>query len=660
MIKKILLILPIIAIFGSIFISSIPKLDRYEQRSLAVYDREDNLIAYNLTSDGYLRLKSTVSEVDPLYLKLLLASEDKRFNYHLGIDPLAIIRAFFSNLKAKSTVSGASTIAMQVARNLDKDLRYGYYNKLRQALAAIYLTCTLGQEEILNIYLSTVPMGGNLEGVKAASLAWFGHLPDRLTPAEAALLVALPRSPEKLRPDKFLKSARYYRNDVLRLGVANGVIAKDIAETATKEALPEKMQKIYQDALCLKNFFKTPEVYEYHTNLDPKIQELLKKTSKDYLQEQNSFETLAAVVINNKTFEVVGYLGSANTATSLMDLPHALRSPASTLKPFVYAKAFDSGLLHPKTIVYDEKERFGAWAPVNYSHKFHGAITASDSLANSLNLPTLDIILKLGPQRFFLWINSPKNWVKLAKNTTPHAGISLGAASTSLFDLTNFYAALANDGIYETARLLKSEERSTKYKLLSESSARATYEILKKVRRPDFAPKSEISYKTGTSYHHADAYAIGSLYDYTAAIWVGRPDNRPMTKMKTGFSVASPHLFKLLESIPQQRIPKAPLKEIGALSKDAPLYLKTIKNPQTKNEPLKIDFPQNGSIVKPDFYGNIYVLTKNTQGEVIMTINGEIAPYTSFAPQHEGFYNVCVADENGQSDCVNFKVILNH
>lgn len=652
--------LPIAAILGSIFISSIPRLDVYEQRSLAVYDKEDNLIAYNLTADGYLRLKTAAAEVDPLYLKLLLASEDKRFKYHLGVDPLAVIRAFLSNLKASSIVSGASTIAMQTAKNLKKELRCGYYNKLRQALAAIYLTCTLGREEILNIYLSTVPMGGNLEGVKAASLAWFGHLPDKLTPAEAALLVALPRSPEKLRPDKFIKSARYYRNEVLRLGAANGVIAEDIASAAAQEALPVRMQKIYQDALCLKNFFNTPGVYEYHTNLDPKIQEILKQAAYDYLQEKNAAETMAAVVINNKTFEVAGYIGSADTKVSLMDIPHALRSPASALKPFVYAKAFDSGLLHPKTIVYDEQERFGAWAPNNYSHKFHGAITAGESLANSLNLPAIDIILKLDPQRFFLWINAPKNWVKIAKNTRPHAGIALGAVSTTLFDLANFYAALANDGLYEEARLLQHEHTSLKHRLLSESSARAVYEILKKVRRPDFAPASEISYKTGTSYQHADAYAIGSLYDYTAAVWVGRPDNRPMPMMKTGFSAAAPYLFKILEAIPQRRTPKKPLEESGALSKAPPLYLKKFTKTSAQNKVLKIEFPQNNSIVKPDFYGNIYVIAKNKQGELIMTINGEIMPDNYFSPQRSGFYSVCVADESGQNDCADFKVELDH
>ena len=655
-----MLILPIIAVLGSIFISSIPKLDVYEQRSLAIYDREANLIAYNLTADGYLRLKTTAAEVDPLYLKLLLASEDKRFKFHLGVDPLAVIRAFFSNLKAGSIVSGASTIAMQTAKNLKKELRCGYYNKLRQALAAVYLTCTLGREEILNIYLSTVPMGGNLEGVKAASLAWFGHLPDKLSPAEAALLVALPRSPEKLRPDKFSKSARYYRNEVLRLGVAEGVIAEDIASAAAREDLPVRMQKIYQDALCLKNFFNTPDVYEYHTNLDPKTQEILKQAAHDYLQEKNAFETMAAVVINNKTFEVTGYIGSANTKISLMDLPHALRSPASALKPFIYAKAFDSGLLHPQTIVYDEQEQFGAWAPNNYSRKFHGAITASESLANSLNLPVIDILLKLDPQRFFLWINTPKNWVKIAQNTRPHAGIGLGAVSTTLFDLANFYAALANDGLYENARLLQHERKSATYRLLSESSARATYEILKKVRRPDFAPASEISYKTGTSYQHADAYAIGSLYDYTAAVWVGRPDNRPMPMRKTGFSAAAPYLFKILEAIPQQRTPKKALAENGALSREPPLYLRTFSPNALKNKGLKIEFPQNNSTVKPDFYGNIYVITKNKQGELIMTVNGEIMPDNYFSPQRDGYYSVCAADESGQHDCASFKVELGH
>lgn len=638
---------------------SIPKTTRYTERSVAIYDSENNLIAYNLSADGFLRLKTSVAEVDPLYLKLLLASEDKRFNYHLGVDPIAIARALISNLSSGHVVSGASTISMQVARNLDKSMRYGYFNKFRQALAALYLTATLGREEILNIYLSTVPMGANLEGVKAASLAWFGHLPQHLTPAEAALLVALPRSPERLRPDKFQKHALYYRNDVLRLGVENGVIAADIAKEATKEPLPDKLLKIYQDALCLKNFFREKGRYEYKTNLDPKIQSLLKKTTYDYLNEKHIGETLAAVVINNKTFEVVGYLGSANTAVSLMDLPHAQRSPASTLKPFVYAKAFDSGILHPQSIVKDEAERFGAWAPLNYSKRFHGAITASEALANSLNLPTLDIMLKLGPERFLLWINAEKNWVKLAPEAKAHVGISLGAVSTTLFDLANYYAALYNDGLFEKARLLQDEKRERAVSILSPQSARATTEILKTVRRPDFAPQSEISYKTGTSYHHADAYAIGSLYDYTAAIWVGRADNRPLANMQNGYTAAAPFLFRLLEAIPQRRIPKEALAKTGALSDTPPAYLKSLKTQATYDRSLKIEFPLNGSTVSPDIYGNIYVQYKNAQGELLMTVNGEIQDQYFFAPKNSGFYQICLADEDGQSDCVNFKVMMN-
>ncbi len=647
----------LMAIFIAICFLQIPDLKAYTERSKALYDTEGNLIAYDLTKDGYLRLKTTVDEVAPLYIKLLLSSEDKRFYYHLGVDPISVARATISNLTQGKIVSGASTIAMQTVRNLDRKPRSFLY-KLKQALGAIGLILKYGHDEVLNIYLSTVPLGGNLEGVKAASLSYFGHLPNHLSATEAALLVAIPRAPELIRPDKNRQAAIYYRNDVLRLAKKNGVISQPLKDLLEKEDIHGELFKINQDALCLKNHFQDPLRFEYHTTLDPKIMSYLKTITQEYLENSDMGESLSLIVIDNLKHEVVGYIGSANTKSSLMDLPHKKRSPGSTLKPFIYAKAFENKLLHPNTIIYDYPHRYGVWDPKNYSRTYLGEVSAKEALARSLNLPVLAITEKLSAKELYKILNKGKKRLFLPPQASENISIALGGASINLFDLTALYASLETLGMYHEPRLLK-DEKQISYRIFDKKSAFAVSEILKNTKRVDFAPFSKVSYKTGTSYHYSDAYAIGSLGIYTVGVWVGRADGRPLKGKKNGFLSCAPYLFKTLHALPYKNLYKEKLEKTGPLSLNPPKFLRELKDINLNFEDkLHIDYPYENAIIMPDENGLIHVQYHGEIGEVSLFVDGEYQENLYFKAQKPGFYTITLSDSKGQSAQVNFKIEL--
>ena len=227
-----------------------PDLSRFYDRSHSLYDKSGNIIYSSMNKDGYHRILTTQSQVDPLYIKMLIASEDERFYSHPGVDVISIGRALWSNITSGSIVSGASTIAMQVCRMLEPKER-SIWSKAKEALGALYLTHYYGRDQILSLYLTLAPFGGNIEGVNAASYIYFNHSPKNLTPAEAALLVALPRSPEVIRPDRHPKSARYYRNEVLKKAVTDKIIKQDILAFATKEPIPNVRHALPQDAYYL-------------------------------------------------------------------------------------------------------------------------------------------------------------------------------------------------------------------------------------------------------------------------------------------------------------------------------------------------------------------------------------------------------------------------
>lgn len=485
-----------------------PDTTKYHERSPVLFDNQGEVLYSAMSKGDYHRIHTTVHDVDPLYLKMLLAAEDQRFYHHIGVDSFAIVRAMLSNVQAGTVVSGASTITMQVCRLLEPKER-SIFNKVKEALGAIYLTFYMGREEVLNMYLTLSPFGGNIEGVTAASYMYFGHGPQYLTPDEAALLVALPRAPEAMRPDLHPERAKYYRHQVLQKAYEEGIIAADVMELADKEPLPTHRQKLPQTAYHLgqslfsgklqttegaryyptlavtldahTNTLERKQTTELYTTIDPEVQQVLNTAARDYLTEltertthaqtdraaahedDSSGESIALIAVDNESFKVLGYVGSPDLSRSYVDAVQALRSPGSALKPFAYAMAFEEGLLHPNSLLLDQARIFGSYQPCNYDRKFFGEMTAALALQASINLPALEVMQAIGPTNFINRINQFANAkdqtnhqgesesythgkLHLAKNTEPHLGIILGAADISLYDLTQLYAALAHDG----------------------------------------------------------------------------------------------------------------------------------------------------------------------------------------------------------------------
>lgn len=650
----------VISAAAAVFIWSNPPLDAISHRSRVLYDEEHNILSYTLSREDTFRFYCTKDEVDPLFIDMLISSEDKRFFDTPGVDPVAIARALLSNLRAFKTVSGGSTIAMQVVRMLEHNERT-MLSKIREALGALILTLRYGHDEVLNMYLTLAPFGGNIEGVKAASLKWFGHLPNHLSPSECALLVALPRAPEAIRPDRHEKSAQFYRNDVLRLAIRNGVIKPDVGEAALEEKLPEKLLPIERSGFHLGVYaFRHSDDKEIYSTISPKVQKLLNELGRNYSRHRTTDGTLSAVIIDTKSAQVKGYLGAATLQDSQLDLPHAHRSPGSALKPFCYALAFEHSLLHPKSVIADKETLYGSWLPRNFSGTFQGELTAADALRTSLNIPALEILAKVGPDNFYTRLNRQSRRIYLPKGAEPQLSLVLGGCSISLFDLTELYAMLNRDGIFIKDRLLQNDPDDDGFVMLEQNSSRAVFNILKTVPRPqNYQNEDNISYKTGTAFHYTDAWALGSLGKYTAGVWTGRADNHP-DATGTGLDSAAPVLFELLTELKGEPYEKVKLKQTGALAVNPPPSLRTVltrKPLSFDSNALYLDFPVNDSLITTDSEGYVHLRRQGGVAPFYLTVNNipqDDCEY--FKVEEEGFYKIVLYDSAGHNVNVTVRI----
>ncbi len=661
-------------------------LDRYENRSYVLYSDKGNVLAYTLSEDtSSLRFKTTKDDVSDLYLKMLIANEDKRFYSHFGVDPLSLLRASFNNLKNQSVGSGASTLAMQVAKRLTGHKRT-YFNKIKEMVQAVYLTIKYKRDGILTLYLTLSPFGGNVEGVKAASLTWFNHLPNTLNPSEAALLTALPRAPELIRPDKKRKTALYYKNEVLKLANKANVITKEQLTLSLKETLPDKRYTISQNALIFGNYLFNLKKHEFNlkkhdsnfiksnslntddkeifSSLNDALQIELNNLAEKFEHTADNNFVLSAIVLDVKTHQIKGVLGSSSNEKSSLCLPFRLRSPGSALKPFAYAYAMEKGLLHPNTILHDNKNLYGTWSPNNFSRKFTGEVTAKKALTYSLNLPALEVLNLVGANNFSKKLNLHEDLLKLRHNKSD-LSIILGSASISLYNLARLYAMLNEDGLmHEFTYQNNSNANLRTYRMLTKDSSRAVFKILKETPRPYLYPEQkQISYKTGTAYEFTDALAIGSLNNLTVAVSISTPYNIKGNTHYTGYDSAAPYLFEILSKSKNETLNKETLTS-PLLSTEAPKALKELNlsnQSHTFNnvKKLEITFPSNGQTVSPDSHGKIHIKTKGQSGSLIITFNNEQFEQNYFEPKSEGFYSITVIDEEGQTDTSKFKVEFN-
>lgn len=673
----------ILCITGAIFVfvfTSINELSlsKFLDRSYVLYSDKGNVLAYTLSSDtSALRFKTTKDEVSKLYINMLIANEDKRFYSHFGVDPFSIVRAAFYNFRNQNVGSGASTLAMQVAKRLTGHKRT-YINKVKEMVQAIYLTLKYKRDGILTLYLTLSPFGGNIEGVKAASLTWFNHLPNTLTPSEAALLTALPRAPEHIRPDKNPKSALYYKNEVLKLANRAFIITKEQLNLSLKEELPHKRFTIRQNALTFGNYvfnlkksntktdFKGLDILhtddkEIFSSLDDTVQDELNLIAAKFEQNSDPNYVLSAIVLDVKSHTIKGVLGSSSNKKTTVCLPFRLRSPGSSLKPFAYAFAMEKGMLHPNTILHDNQNLYGTWSPNNFSRKFCGNISAKKALTYSLNLPALEVLNLVGANSFSKKFNLNEQLLKI-RNNKSDLSIVLGSGIINLYNLARLYAMLNEDGLmHEFTYKNKSDINLQKYRLLTKDSARAVFEILKETPRPYLYPEQKlISYKTGTAYEFTDALAIGSLNNLTVAVSISSPYNIKGNTHYTGYDSASPYLFEILSKSKTEKLYKEDLNS-PLLNTAPPTALKELNltnqsHALNHEKKLEITFPTNGQTVSPDSHGKVYIKTKGQTGELIITVNNEQFEQHYFEPKSEGFYSITVIDEAGQTDTTKIKV----
>ncbi|MGA9765374.1 MAG: penicillin-binding protein 1C, partial [Rhodomicrobium sp.] len=525
-----------LAAYGLKLFEPLP-LDAAASSSRLVLDRDGHLLRAFTTPDGRWRLDAKPDEVSATYLSLLFAFEDRRFWKHPGVDPLAFGRAILQAIRHGHPISGGSTLTMQVARLLRGSPTHSIPAKFQQIADALRLETTLSKREILSLYLKLAPYGGNLEGVRAASLAYFGKEPRRLSIAEAALLVAIPQSPETRRLDAKDSLDRGYRsliegrNRVIRRAAVAHVITQADARTAIAQAAPRGRLEFPALAphLSERLIAAIPDRPVIQTTIDGKLQEAAEQLTRRNAQSLGGKISIAALIVNNRTGEVLAHVGSAGyfdeTRLGAIDMTVAIRSPGSALKPFIYGLAFEDGLAHPETLIEDRPVRFDSYAPANFDNTFHGTVTVRTALQQSFNVPAVKVLNEVSPVKLAARFRDAGMPFAVPRNLT----VALGGVGLSLENLAGLYLALARGGSVIPIRYQKDNlgplwNAADAPVLLQPAAAWYVTDILRGAPVPASATPGAIAFKTGTSYGFRDAWAAGFDGEYTIAVWIGRPD----------------------------------------------------------------------------------------------------------------------------------------
>ncbi len=524
-------------------------------------------------SDGVWRYPVSLDDVSPRYVEALLTYEDRWFYWHPGVNPVALLRAGWQWAWHGEIVSGGSTLSMQVARALEPVPR-SLGGKLRQMARALQLELRLSKREILTLYLNHAPMGGIVEGVEMASRSYLGKSARQLSSAEAALLVVLPQAPSRLRPDRHPERAQRARDKVLRRMALLGRWSQAEVEDALIEKVgarpprlswlaPLAAERLHQAARREQRRGKRVDVVR--STLDRDIQSTLERMLADRVSQLPRHVSMAALVIDSKSLEVLAYAGSADFSDARrfnhVDMVRGVRSPGSTLKPFLYAMALDEGLVHSESLMADTPQSFGGYDPGNFQANFSGPVSVSEALQRSLNVPAVDLLDRIGPARFSARLEQGGVPLRLPK-TGPDAGkpnlsIILGGAGTTLEELVGAYRALAADGMAGRPRITP-DAAMKESPLMSAGAAWIIRNILEAGGNPDqpFVEHNgpRLAWKTGTSYGFRDAWAVGVTGPYTLGVWIGRPDGTPNPGF-FGANVAAPLLQQMAYALPARERP---------------------------------------------------------------------------------------------------------
>lgn len=522
--------------------------------SAEVLDRDGDLLRAFATPDGYWRLTTSPDQVDRQFVDMLVAYEDKRFWDHSGIDLLALGRAALQFASNGRIVSGGSTLSMQLARLIEPRESRSVWAKLRQMARAVQIERRLSKKEILERYLTLAPYGGNLEGVRAASLAYFGKEPKRLTVSEAALLVALPQLPEKRRPDRNLQVAQAARDRVLYRMVSAGLLGEREAQRAALEAVPDVRRALpalaahaASAAAANADSSEPPRL-----TIKKSVQQGLEAVARDAARKLGPKLSVAMVLADARTGDILGEVGSADffdsSRSGWIDMTKVLRSPGSTLKPFIYGLAFEQGMIAQETMIEDRPADFSGYRPKNFDMGYQGDVTIRQALQLSLNVPAVRVLDAVGPARLTARFRQAGVNPALPLNEPPGLAIGLGGVGISLRDLVQLYTGLASGGKVHPLRDGTEATKPADFTatILDEQANWQIADILSGVKPPQGAVQRGIAYKTGTSYGYRDAWSVGFDGRYVLGVWVGRADASAIPGL-SGYVSAAPILFEGFE-----------------------------------------------------------------------------------------------------------------
>ncbi|EXJ15568.1 penicillin-binding protein 1C [Imhoffiella purpurea] len=656
--------------------------DLHPPTSALMLDRQDRLLRPFTVDDGRWRLPVALDAVDPGYLAMLTAVEDRRFREHAGVDPLALVRAAWQWLSQGHIVSGGSTLSMQLARLLEGRGTRSLSGKLSQILTALALERRFDKNAILRAYLTLAPYGGNIEGVRAASLAWFGKEPRRLSAAESALLVALPQAPEARRPDRDPDAARRARDRILARVHDLGLIDRIALSAALREPVPTRRRPfpVHAAHLTWHEHRAHPDLATQRLAIDLDLQSGLERLAEEAARRLGPKVSMAILVVDHRNGDVVAAVGSADPfddgRRGYIDMTRALRSPGSTLKPLIYGLAFEDGVAHPESLIEDRPAGFSGYVPTNFDREFLGTVTVRRALQLSLNVPAVRLLDAVGPVRLVARMRRAGADPRLPDASPAGLAIGLGGVGLTLRDLVGIYAALARGGravdLRENLTPALGERGGGRRSVngnppvLDERAAWTVASILRGVPTPSRTRADGIAFKTGTSYGYRDAWAIGFDGRWVAGVWTGRPDGAPVPGL-IGIESAAPVLIdvfaRLGARVPLRAAPAGTLMASSSAKLPPPLRHAPAgggeKGAARADQAPEIAYPPSGARIDLGLSGG-------SGRPLALKVRGGRPPFTWFAdgspiqrqpfareilwtPGGVGFLDVSVVDGQGHS-----------
>jgi penicillin-binding protein 1C len=669
-------ILCAVAAFGAWVASLGPlPLAQASEVSTTIVDRNGKLLRAYAMTDGRWRLPvNAATDVDPTYLRLLLAYEDHRFRSHAGVDLLALGRAALQLLTRGHVVSGGSTITMQLARLLEPRRQRSVSAKLRQIVRAVEIERQLGKDQILDLYLTLAPFGGNLEGIRAASIAYFGKEPKRLSLAESALLVALPQSPETRRLDRSPEAARVARDRVLDRMVEQNQISEQDSRQAKAVPVPRLRKPMpilapHSADRAVATVRASPVV---RLTLESSLQKMLEALAHDRAAALGPDISVAILVVDNASGDVLARIGSSDyfddRRAGQVDMTRAVRSPGSTLKPFIYGLAFEDGFVHPESLIDDRPIRFGSYAPENFDMTFQGTVPVRKALQLSLNVPAIALLDRVGASRLSSRLRQAGAGLVLPKDEAPGLAMGLGGVGITLQDLVQLYSGLARLGSTRPVREIASDQPADSLRLMDQVAAWQIGNVLIGTPPPENAPHNRIAFKTGTSYGYRDAWSVGFDGRLTIGVWVGRPDGAPVPGL-VGRTAAAPILFDAFARTGKLPLPlpKPPKGTLVASNAALPLPLRRFRPvgelvSSAGQQAPRIQYPLSGSRIEVPgsgaqaqempvkVAGGVLPMTVLVNGVSVGQVDGRRQRLID--PPGPGFARLTVIDATGAADTV--------